>query len=100
MAASGDARGAETTSRVSTGRQIAGTAAIRTVELALELAGGRGFFRSMGLEKLFRDIQAGSAIESAHVIGDLIARGELTKTPVPRLRVILTHLQAYERQRR
>ena len=58
LAASGDARGAETTSRVSTGRQIAGTAAIRTVELALELAGGRGFFRSMGLEKLFRDIQA------------------------------------------
>lgn len=49
---------------------------------------------------MFRDIQAGSAIESAHVIGDLIARGEHTKTPVPRLRVILTHLQAYERQRR
>jgi acyl-CoA dehydrogenase len=58
LAASDEARGAETTSRIMTGRQIAGTAAIRTVELALDLAGGRGFFRSMGLEKLFRDIQA------------------------------------------
>jgi 2-dehydropantoate 2-reductase len=49
---------------------------------------------------MFRDIQAGSPIEANHVIGDLIARGELTKTPLPRLRVALTHLQAYERQRK
>lgn len=28
------------------------------MELALELAGGRGFFRAAGLERLFRDVQA------------------------------------------
>jgi 2-dehydropantoate 2-reductase len=49
---------------------------------------------------MFRDIQSGRAIEANHVIGDLIARGELTKTPLPRLRVVFTHLQAYERQRK
>ncbi|HEY0329712.1 MAG TPA: 2-dehydropantoate 2-reductase [Rhodopseudomonas sp.] len=49
---------------------------------------------------MFRDIQAGAAIESEHVIGDLIARGDAAKTPLPRLRVIFTHLQAYQLQRR
>jgi 2-dehydropantoate 2-reductase len=49
---------------------------------------------------MFRDIQSGSPIEANHVIGDLIARGELPKTPLPRLRVVFTHLQAYERQRK
>jgi 2-dehydropantoate 2-reductase len=48
---------------------------------------------------MFRDIQAGLPIEANHVIGDLVARGELTKTPLPRLGVVLTHLQAYQRQR-
>lgn len=48
---------------------------------------------------MFRDIQAGAPIESEHVIGDLIARGEAAKTPLPRLRVIFTHLQAYQLQR-
>ncbi len=50
--------GPETTVRVTTGRQIAGEAAIRTVELAMEMAGGRGYFRAAGLERLFRDVQA------------------------------------------
>lgn len=31
---------------------------ISTVEKAMEIVGGQGFFRSYGLEKLFRDIQA------------------------------------------
>lgn len=31
---------------------------IGTVEKAMEIVGGQGFFRSFGLEKLFRDIQA------------------------------------------
>ncbi|ABD85595.1 2-dehydropantoate 2-reductase [Rhodopseudomonas palustris] len=48
---------------------------------------------------MFRDIQAGAPIESEHVIGDLIARGDAAKTPLPRLRVIFTHLQAYQLQR-
>jgi alkylation response protein AidB-like acyl-CoA dehydrogenase len=32
-------------------------AAVRTVELAMEVAGGAGFYRSVGLERCFRDIQ-------------------------------------------
>jgi len=48
---------------------------------------------------MFRDIQAGAQIEADHVIGDLIARAEAAEIAVPRLRVIYTHLKAYERQR-
>ena len=33
-------------------------AAIAAVEYAMELAGGAGFYRSAGLERRFRDIQA------------------------------------------
>jgi 2-dehydropantoate 2-reductase len=33
------------------------------------------------------------------VIGDLIARGDAAKVPVPRLRTAYTHLKAYEAQR-
>jgi acyl-CoA dehydrogenase len=31
---------------------------MRTVEKAMEVAGGAGFYRSAGLERLFRDVQA------------------------------------------
>ncbi|WP_022722526.1 2-dehydropantoate 2-reductase [Rhodopseudomonas sp. B29] len=48
---------------------------------------------------MFRDIQAGAKVEADHVIGDLITRADAAKIPVPRLRVIYTHLKAYERQR-
>jgi 2-dehydropantoate 2-reductase len=48
---------------------------------------------------MFRDIKAGARIEADQIIGDLIARGDAAKTPVPRLRVIYTHLKAYEAQR-
>jgi acyl-CoA dehydrogenase len=51
------APGPETTNRTMTGRTVAGQAAIRTVERALEVAGGAGFYRGMGLERAFRDIQ-------------------------------------------
>jgi alkylation response protein AidB-like acyl-CoA dehydrogenase len=47
----------ETTNDVVIGRVVAGSAAIRTVELAMELAAGAGFFRGLGLERLFRDVQ-------------------------------------------
>ena len=36
---------------------MAGRAAIRTVEIAMEVAAGAGFFRDLGLERLFRDVQ-------------------------------------------
>ena len=49
--------GLETTNEVIIGRTVAGRAAIRTVELAMEVAGGAGFFRDTGLERLFRDVQ-------------------------------------------
>jgi acyl-CoA dehydrogenase len=39
-------------------RTLVVTAVIRAVEKALELAGGAGFYRSAGLERCFRDIQA------------------------------------------
>src|SRR5262245_26056787 len=49
--------GIETTNDVMIGRSVAGRAAIRTVEAAMELASGAGFYRGLGLERLSRDIQ-------------------------------------------
>lgn len=48
----------ETTDRVMTGRTLAGQAAICTVEKAMEVAGGAAFYRALGLERAFRDVQA------------------------------------------
>jgi 2-dehydropantoate 2-reductase len=48
---------------------------------------------------MFRDIKAGAQVEADHVIGDLIARGDAAKIPVPKLRTAYTHLKAYEKQR-
>ncbi len=50
--------GVETTNRVAMDRTLAGRAAIRTVEKAMEVAGGGSFYRRLGLERLFRDVQA------------------------------------------
>lgn len=47
----------ETVNDVMIGRTLVADHAIRTVELALELAGGAGFYRRNGLERCFRDIQ-------------------------------------------
>jgi indole-3-acetate monooxygenase len=49
---------AETVNQVMIGRQLVGRHAIAAVDLAMELAGGAGFYRSAGLERKFRDIQA------------------------------------------
>lgn len=51
------APGPETTSRAMIGRTQVGDAAIRTVELAMEVAGGAAFHRDLGLERAFRDVQ-------------------------------------------
>ncbi|AWM04295.1 2-dehydropantoate 2-reductase [Bradyrhizobium amphicarpaeae] len=48
---------------------------------------------------MFRDIKAGLPVEADHVIGDLIARADAGKVPVPKLRIAYTHLKAYEKQR-
>ena len=39
------------------GKQLVADHAIRAVELAMEAAGGAGFYRAAGLERRFRDIQ-------------------------------------------
>ncbi|WP_395673498.1 acyl-CoA dehydrogenase family protein [Phenylobacterium sp.] len=49
--------GPETTNRTMIGRTLAGQGAIRTVEKAMELAGGGAFYRGLGLERAFRDVQ-------------------------------------------
>jgi 2-dehydropantoate 2-reductase len=48
---------------------------------------------------MFRDIKLGAPIEADQIVGDMIARATATNVPVPRLRIVYTHLKAYERQR-
>jgi len=50
--------GPGTTSETMICRTLAGQAAIRTVEHAMALAGGASFYRGLGLERAFRDVQA------------------------------------------
>jgi alkylation response protein AidB-like acyl-CoA dehydrogenase len=49
--------GPDTTKRTTTARTLCGRAAIATVDKAMEVVGGGAFYRSLGLERLFRDIQ-------------------------------------------
>jgi 2-dehydropantoate 2-reductase len=59
----------------------------------------RGMLTAEGSQmtaSMFRDIKAGAPVEADHVIGDLIARGDAAKVPVPKLRTAYTHLKAYE----
>ncbi|MBI2256147.1 MAG: acyl-CoA/acyl-ACP dehydrogenase [Proteobacteria bacterium] len=51
------APGAATTNEIMIGRALVARHAIAAVELAMEAAGGAGFYRDAGLERLFRDIQ-------------------------------------------
>ncbi len=53
-----NAPSAATVNQVMIGRSLAEQHAIAAVELAMEVAGGVGFYRSAGLERRFRDIQA------------------------------------------
>jgi len=48
----------QTTNRVMNGRTILARSAIRSVEKAMEVAGGAAFYRDLGLERRFRDVQA------------------------------------------
>ena len=62
----------------------------------------RGMLTTEGSQltaSMFRDIKAGARVEADHVIGDLIARGDAAKVPVPKLRIAYIHLKAYESQR-
>jgi 2-dehydropantoate 2-reductase len=63
----------------------------------------RGMLTAEGSQmtaSMFRDIKAGAPVEADHVIGDLIARADAAKVPVPKLRTAYTHLKAYERTRK
>lgn len=57
-AAERNAPSADTINDVMIGRRLVEENAIRTVELAMELAGGASFYRCTELERRFRDIQA------------------------------------------
>ncbi|MBD0416245.1 acyl-CoA dehydrogenase family protein [Tianweitania sp. Rool2] len=52
-----NAPSADTVNEVMIGRNLVAENAIKAVELAMELAGGAGFYRDQGLERRFRDIQ-------------------------------------------
>lgn len=49
--------GEATTGEIFTYRSLIARSALKTVELALEVAGGASYFREQGIERLFRDIQ-------------------------------------------
>lgn len=49
--------GFETTNQIMTGRTLVAKAVLNVVDLAMEIAGGSAFYRKLGLEKLFRDVQ-------------------------------------------
>jgi len=62
----------------------------------------RGMLTTEGSQltaSMYRDIKTGAPVEADHVIGDLLARGDASKVPVPKLRIAYTHLKAYETQR-
>jgi alkylation response protein AidB-like acyl-CoA dehydrogenase len=49
--------GFETTNQIMMGRALVAKAVLNVADLAMEVAGGNAFYRKLGLEKLFRDLQ-------------------------------------------
>lgn len=49
--------GFDTTNQIMKGRTLVAKAALNVLDLAMEIAGGSAFYRKLGLEKLFRDVQ-------------------------------------------
>lgn len=49
--------GFDTTNQIMTGRTLVAKAALNVADMAMEIAGGSAFYRKLGLEKLFRDVQ-------------------------------------------
>jgi alkylation response protein AidB-like acyl-CoA dehydrogenase len=47
----------ETTNQIMSGRALVAKAVLNVADLAMEIAGGSAFYRKLGLEKLFRDVQ-------------------------------------------
>jgi alkylation response protein AidB-like acyl-CoA dehydrogenase len=57
-ATNGERMGPEVTNQVLIGRTLVGAATVRVVEAAMDVARGAGYFRALGLERRFRDVQA------------------------------------------
>jgi acyl-CoA dehydrogenase len=57
-------------------KTIAAQATMQAVEKALEVAGGAGFFRSLGLERLLRDVH-GAQFHPLPEKGQLLFTGQL-----------------------
>ena len=55
--AAGSQPGFETTNQIMAGRTLVAKAVLNVVDLAMEIVGGNAFYRKLGLEKLFRDMQ-------------------------------------------
>jgi 2-dehydropantoate 2-reductase len=65
----------------------------------LERIGGMLFAPGAPLTaSMLRDIRANARIEADQIIGDLVRRAEAAALAVPLLRVVYTHLKAYESQ--
>ena len=48
---------------------------------------------------MLHDLEKAAMVEADHIVGDMIARADAAKVPVPKLRTAYTHLKAYEQQR-
>jgi alkylation response protein AidB-like acyl-CoA dehydrogenase len=53
----GSQPGFETTNQVMTGRTLVSDAVLKVADLTMEITGGSAFYRKLGVEKLFRDLQ-------------------------------------------
>lgn len=74
----------ESVNRVMQGRALLVEAALGTASLAMELAGGEGFMRKTGIERIFRDIQGARyhpmrADKAAVYAGTLAVGGDVSR---------------------
>lgn len=79
-----EAPSAQSINRVMQGRALTVEAVLATVNLAMELAGGEGFLRSGGIERIFRDIQGARyhpmrADKTAVYAGTLAVGGDVSR---------------------
>lgn len=75
---------AQSVSRVMQGRTLLVEAVLATADMAMELAGGEGFLRKTGLERIFRDIQGARyhpmrADKAALYAGTLATGGDVSR---------------------
>jgi len=73
----------ETTNTALIGRTLAARHAIRTVDKALEVVGGGAFFLSLGLERLFRDVQGAPVITRCKRSPSCATRGASSSGSTP-----------------